>query len=59
MTAKASTRGVTHTDYRKQTDSIGFQIQLAEAAMKIETGWLHAFRAADDIDARSPRWHVS
>jgi len=40
-----------HTDYRKQTDSIGFQIQLAEAAMKIETGWLHAFRAADDIDA--------
>jgi 3-hydroxy-9,10-secoandrosta-1,3,5(10)-triene-9,17-dione monooxygenase len=51
VTAKASTRGVTHTDYRKQTDSIGFQIQLAEAAMKIETGWLHAFRAADDIDA--------
>jgi alkylation response protein AidB-like acyl-CoA dehydrogenase len=50
VTAKASTRGVTHTDYRKQTDSIGFQIQLAEAAMKIETGWLHAFRAADDID---------
>ena len=50
VTAKASTRGVTHTDYRKQTESIGFQIQLAEAAMKIETGWLHAFRAADDID---------
>jgi 3-hydroxy-9,10-secoandrosta-1,3,5(10)-triene-9,17-dione monooxygenase len=51
VTAKASTRGVTHTDYKKQTDSIGFQIQLAEAAMKIDTGWLHAFRAADDIDA--------
>ena len=44
--AKAPTRGVTHTNYDRQTESTGFQIQIAEAAMKIETATLHAFRAA-------------
>jgi 3-hydroxy-9,10-secoandrosta-1,3,5(10)-triene-9,17-dione monooxygenase len=48
--AKASTRGVTHTNYRTQTESTGFQMLVAEAAMKIETATLHAFRAADDLD---------
>jgi alkylation response protein AidB-like acyl-CoA dehydrogenase len=48
--AKAPTRGVTHTNYGRQTESTGFQIQIAEAAMKIETATLHAFRAADDLD---------
>ena len=28
----------------------GFQIQVAEAAMKLESAYLHAFRAADDLD---------
>jgi alkylation response protein AidB-like acyl-CoA dehydrogenase len=46
----ASARGVTHTNFAKQTESTGFQIQVAEAAMKIETAYLHAFRAADDLD---------
>jgi len=46
----ASARGVTHTNFSKQADSTGFQIQVAEAAMKIETAYLHAFRAADDLD---------
>jgi alkylation response protein AidB-like acyl-CoA dehydrogenase len=50
VTAKAPTRGITHTDYVKQTQSAGFQMLLAEAAMKIETAGLHAFRAADDLD---------
>ena len=49
--ANASRRGVTHTNFGKQTESTGFQILLAEAAMKIETARLHAFRAADDLDA--------
>jgi 3-hydroxy-9,10-secoandrosta-1,3,5(10)-triene-9,17-dione monooxygenase len=49
--AMASRRGVTHTNFGKQTESTGFQILLAEAAMKIETARLHAFRAADDLDA--------
>ena len=46
----AARRGVTHTNYSKQRESTGFQILLAEAAMKIETARLHAFRAADDLD---------
>src|SRR5665213_1213851 len=48
---KASVRGVTHTNYTKQTESVGFQILVADAAMKIETALLHAYRAADDLDA--------
>jgi 3-hydroxy-9,10-secoandrosta-1,3,5(10)-triene-9,17-dione monooxygenase len=48
--SNASRRGVTHTHFEKQADSTGFQIQVAEAAMKIETAYLHAFRAADDLD---------
>lgn len=48
--SNASARGVTHTHFEKQADSAGFQIQVAEAAMKIETAHLHAFRAADDLD---------
>src|SRR6185295_7591144 len=47
---KAPTRGVTHTNYARQTDSAGFQMLVAEAAMKIDTANLHAFRAADDLD---------
>jgi alkylation response protein AidB-like acyl-CoA dehydrogenase len=46
----AAKRGVTHTNYGRQIDSAGFQILLADAAMKIETARLHAFRAADDLD---------
>jgi alkylation response protein AidB-like acyl-CoA dehydrogenase len=42
---------VTHTNYTKQRESTGFQILLADAAMKIETARLHAYRAADDLDA--------
>jgi len=46
----ATARGVTHTNFQKQADSTGFQIEVAEAAMKIESAYLHAFRAADDLD---------
>jgi len=48
--SNATRRSVTHTHFEKQADSTGFQIQLAEAAMKIETAYLHAFRASDDLD---------
>lgn len=50
VTANASARGVTHTNFTRQAESTGFQIQVAEAAMKIDTAYLHAFRAADDLD---------
>jgi len=48
--SKASARGITHTNFRTQSESAGFQILLADAAMKIETAYLHAYRAADDLD---------
>ena len=46
----AATRGITHTNFRTQAESAGFQMQVAEAAMKIDTATLHAHRAADDLD---------
>ncbi len=49
--AQAGRRGITYTSYATQSESVGFQIQVAEAAMRIESARLHAFRAADAIDA--------
>lgn len=51
VVAKSGTRGITHTTFTRQSDSAGFQMLVAEAAMKIDTAFLHAFRAADDLDA--------
>jgi alkylation response protein AidB-like acyl-CoA dehydrogenase len=48
--AKAGTRGITHTTFPTQSQSAGFQMLVADAAMKIDTAHLHAFRAADDLD---------
>jgi alkylation response protein AidB-like acyl-CoA dehydrogenase len=48
--AKAPTRGITHTNFATQAESSGFQMLIAEAAMKIDTATLHAQRAADDLD---------
>jgi alkylation response protein AidB-like acyl-CoA dehydrogenase len=47
---KSRVRGITHTNFSKQFESAGFQIQVAEAAMTIDTARLHAMRAADDLD---------
>ena len=47
---RAKTRGITHTSFPTQAESAGFQMQVAEAAMKIDTAFLHARRAADDLD---------
>jgi 3-hydroxy-9,10-secoandrosta-1,3,5(10)-triene-9,17-dione monooxygenase len=48
--SKAATRGITHTTFRTQAESAGFQMLVAEAAMKLDTAYLHAYRAADDLD---------
>jgi len=48
--SKAGTRGITHTTFPKQADSSGFQMLVAEAALRIDTACLHALRAADDLD---------
>lgn len=56
--AQADTKGIAYTGYMPQSSSVTFQYQLAEAASKIETAYLHAFRTADviDADARAGRW---
>src|SRR5688572_17518687 len=50
VVAKAPTRGITHTTFTSQTQSAGFQMLVAEAAMKIDSAGLHVGRAADDLD---------
>lgn len=47
---KAPQRAIAYTSFDKQTSSVMFQAQVAEAAQKIDTAHLHAFRAAADID---------
>jgi 3-hydroxy-9,10-secoandrosta-1,3,5(10)-triene-9,17-dione monooxygenase len=55
VTERAPQRGVTHTHFEQASESTGFQMQLAEAAIKIDTAYLHAFRAADDVDEAAGR----
>ncbi|BAH53592.1 oxidoreductase [Rhodococcus opacus] len=55
VTAKADTKAISYTFYTAQSDSVAFQLQIAEAAMLIDTAHLHAYRAADDIDAAAAR----
>lgn len=50
MTAKADKKAISYTFYTAQSDSVAFQLQIAEAAMMIDTAHLHAYRAADDLD---------
>jgi 3-hydroxy-9,10-secoandrosta-1,3,5(10)-triene-9,17-dione monooxygenase len=48
---KAPRKALHHTFFAKQSDSVGVQIQLAEAAMKLRTARLHAYDIADHVDA--------
>ena len=50
VTAKAAAKPISYTFYAAQADSTAFQLQLAQAALMIDTAHLHAYRAADDID---------
>jgi alkylation response protein AidB-like acyl-CoA dehydrogenase len=50
VVGKSRSRGITHTNFPLQAESAGFQMQVAEAAMKIDTAVLHVRRAADDLD---------
>jgi alkylation response protein AidB-like acyl-CoA dehydrogenase len=52
---KAPNRAIASTRYTKQTDSVAFQVAVAEAAAKIDTAKLHAMRAAADTDATGVR----
>ncbi|MGC0421023.1 acyl-CoA dehydrogenase family protein [Embleya sp. AB8] len=48
--SSAATKGIAYTQFTAQADSVAFQLQLAEAALLLDTAHLHAYRAADDID---------
>lgn len=48
---KAAEKALAYTTITRQADSVAFQLLVAEAAMKIETAHLHAYRAADDVRA--------
>ena len=48
--ARRRKKPISYTFFEAQADSVGFQLQVAEAAMLIDTAHLHAYRAADDID---------
>ncbi len=47
---KASGKALAYTNIERQTDSVAFQLLLADAATKIDTAHLHAYRAADDVE---------
>ncbi len=46
---KAPKRSISYTFYKTQVESPSFQLSVAKAAMLVDTVWLHALRAADDI----------
>ena len=52
---KAPQRSIAYTTFEKQTSSVMFQAQIAEASLKIDTAHLHAYRAAADIDNAARR----
>jgi alkylation response protein AidB-like acyl-CoA dehydrogenase len=50
VTKKAAGKAIAYTFFTAQADSTAFQLQLAEAALMIDTAHLHAYRSADDLD---------
>ncbi|MEV6227426.1 acyl-CoA dehydrogenase family protein [Saccharopolyspora shandongensis] len=46
----AAAKPLSFTVHSRQADSVGVQIQLAEAALKLETARLHTYRAVDEVD---------
>jgi alkylation response protein AidB-like acyl-CoA dehydrogenase len=54
---KASSKSIHHTVFARQSDSVGVQLQVAEAALKLETARLHAYRVADELDSAVAERH--
>ena len=50
---RAGKKPISYTFYETQSASVGVQLQIAEAAQKIDTARLHAERAAADIDSHA------
>ncbi len=47
---KAPKKAIAYTGFTQQSKSTAFQLEVAKAALMIDTAHLHAFRAAKDID---------
>jgi alkylation response protein AidB-like acyl-CoA dehydrogenase len=47
----APLKSITSTTFVRQSDSVGAQVQVAEAKLKLQTARLHAFEVADALDA--------
>lgn len=54
----ADRRTIPNTIYTQQRTSVGFQIQIADAAALIDTAHLHVYRAAADIDDAARRGEI-
>lgn len=52
---KASQRAIAYTSFEKQSGSVTFQNQIAEAALKIDTAHMRAHRAASEVDQAAAR----
>ncbi|KUN58935.1 oxidoreductase [Streptomyces canus] len=50
VTEKAARKPISYTFYETQAESVAVQLQIAEAALRIDTATLHAQRAASEID---------
>jgi 3-hydroxy-9,10-secoandrosta-1,3,5(10)-triene-9,17-dione monooxygenase len=48
---QAPLKSMHHTFFARQRDSVGVQLQVAEAALKLQTAQLHAYRVADVLDS--------
>ena len=47
---KSEVKGVAHTVFARQSESTAFQLQFAEASLRVDTAHLHASRATADVD---------
>jgi alkylation response protein AidB-like acyl-CoA dehydrogenase len=50
VVSKAGRRGISYTKFERQVDSTAFQLEIARAALLLDTGRLHIERAAGDIE---------
>jgi 3-hydroxy-9,10-secoandrosta-1,3,5(10)-triene-9,17-dione monooxygenase len=55
VTEKALAKPLSFTVHERQANSVGFQLQVAEAAMKLETARLHVYAGIDEVDASAAR----
>lgn len=55
VTDAATDKGIAFTFFEKQYESTAFQLAVANAALKIDTAHLHAYRAADAVDVAAVR----